>query len=113
MKNIEISYEKQMIIMAQSATRLAVDIALTVGKQEDFKYIGNTAHELLKIEAKLASIHMDNIKDVSKTSRKKEITELINSCTNKSEIFAINDKLSLEEQIQYKKMLEKKLKELK
>ena len=109
---LNISHEKQSLIMAQSSTRLAVEIAISLNKPTDFTFIKKTAHELFKIETGLAGFHIEKIKELSKDSRQKTIEEMLENAKVKSDVHTIHQSLSTDEQIVYKQKLEQLLKKL-
>lgn len=110
---INISHEKQSLIMAQSSTRLAVEIAINLSKSTDFEFIKKTAHELFKIETSLAGYHIEKIKEISRDSREKSIDEMIKKAKTKNDVMQINSSLSTDEQIYFKPKLQELLNQLK
>jgi hypothetical protein len=107
-----VSHEKQSLIMAQSSTRLAVEIAINEGKAIDFKFIGQTAHELFKIETALAGFHIEKIKEISRDSRSKTIEAQIKKVKTKDDVHKLNASLSADEQIEYNARIKELLKKV-
>lgn len=106
---LNISHEKQSLIMAQSSTRLAVEIAISINKPTDFTFIKKTAHELFKIETGLAGFHIEKIKELSKDSREKTIEEMLKNVKSVNDVHQINTSLTTDEQIKYKPKLQELL----
>lgn len=104
-----ISFEKQSLIMAQSATRLAVEIAISCKKQEEKEFIKEYANYLYSLEMELAGTNIETIKEISRDSREKTIESMIADIKDKHDIFKINEILTVEEQIKYKDILKKNL----
>lgn len=103
------SFEKQSLIMAQSATRLAVEIAISCNKQEEKEFIKEYANYIYSLEMELASSNIETIKDISRESRETTIENMISNIKDKNDIFKINEFLTVEEQIKYKEVLKKYL----
>lgn len=95
---INISHEKQIIIMAQSSMRLAVDLAISLNKQEDLKYIENTANSLIEMEVKLAQRNIKELKEVGTNSRKEDVKNLKAGVVDKASLTAFWNSLTEQEQ---------------
>lgn len=107
----KLSYEKQVIIMAQSSMRLAVDIAISLNKQIDFKFIQDTANNIMKIETALANLNIEPLKEVNTNSRKKDIEKNKKSIKNKETLLVFWKQLTEDEQVEYAEFYNKSYKE--
>lgn len=105
---------KQIVIMAQSATRLAVEnTPLLENGDMDFKTIGNNAHKLMEVELKLAGHHIESLKIVAEFSRQKDVKKIIASIKDEKTFNEAWNSLSEEEQLKLQEKFNEIRKKLK
>ena len=121
---INISIDKQMLIMAQSTQRLALEFVLaTRGKNETIeeliKRIGNTTHTFQKQEMELYRKNVEELKIRVEESQKndlKKIEKQIALTKTMDDLFSITDTLSETEQLELSDLVKKqelKIKQIK
>lgn len=112
--NIKSDPNKQITIMAQSAMRLATDLAIA-GKVEvtkDLKAVGNMAFRIMEIEIELVNRHVESYKSVQDDSRLRDIKKSFSMVKSIDDLVKLWNGLSEDEQVKYQpsyNRLQKKL----
>lgn len=102
--------EKQIIIMAQSSMRLAVDVAISLNQQTDMKFIQDTANNFMQIETALAGINIEPLKELTKNSRKSDLIDLKRKVKDKNTLQEFWKQLTEDEQTEYRTFYNSQLK---
>lgn len=97
---------KQAVIVAQSSTRLAVEVAISQGDVSK-EYIKAKAEEIYAINLHLLDSNIGKYKEIQEEDRKEDLVKIIKSIKDINGWYDAWNSFTEEEQIKYKLRMEK------